>query len=371
MIPDGMPEERNSLVARSKLATIAILLGFIATAAVVGVGLSVLQRPSRHPNVTQTLPPRLPPEHTISPVLVTPGPVSAFGFSVADDPAIRRVLLFGGVDNYGETWLWDGSRWSPAHPRASPPGRSEAAAAYDPETGLVMLFGGRLASGEIVRDTWAWTGMTWRELNNGSDSAPPGDGALMTWDSSKREMILLTTTTNATGGQTWIWSTNHWSRLASRQPPPSPIAGEMAFDPVSASVLFVDALMPPMGAGTTTWQFDGHGWNLLTATPPSATAGLTLDPSSGHLLLLSDPTADVSAELWRWTGSTWSRVIQSELSVQQGVEVTDLDRGQFLMVGFENQPTQAVPQAIRVWDWGGSHWQPLGLVDPGVVVPVA
>jgi hypothetical protein len=364
MIPGGMAEEPSPVGARSKLATIAILLGLIAAAGVVGVALSVLQRPSQLPKAAPTQPPGLPPEITGSPTLVAPGPVSAFGFSVADDPAIHRVVLFGGVDNYGETWLWDGSRWSRAHPRASPLGRSEAAAAYDPETGLVMLFGGRLASGQIVRDTWAWSGTTWRELNNGVDPAPPGDGALMTWDSSRREMILLTTTTNATGGQTWVWSRGNWSRLVSGRAPPSPIAGEMAFDPVSDSVLFVDALMPPMGAGTTTWRFDGHGWDLLTATPPSATAGLTLDPASGRLLLCSDPTPDVSAQLWRWTGSAWSGVPQSQLSEQQGLEVTDLDRRQFLMVGFDTQPTQAMPQAIRVWDWSGSDWQPLGLVDP-------
>jgi len=364
MIPGDMAEEPRSVGARSKRATIAILLGLIAAAAVVGVALSVLQLPQQLPKAAPTPPHGLPPEITGSPTLVAPGPMSAFGFSIADDPSIHRVVLFGGVDNYGETWLWDGSRWSRALPRGSPPGRSEAAAAYDPQTGLVMLFGGRLAAGQIVRDTWAWSGATWHELNNGSDPAPPGDGALMTWDSSTRQMILVTTTTNATGGQTWVWGGSRWSRLASDRPPPSPIAGQMAFDPVSDSVVFVDALMPPMGAGTTTWRFDGHGWNLLTATPPSATAGLTLDPASGRLLLCSDPTPDASSQLWRWTGSEWSGVPRSELLVQQGVEVTDLDRRQFLMVGFDTQPSQVTPQAIRVWDWSGRDWQPLGLVEP-------
>ncbi len=71
-------------------------------------------------------------------------PVSAFGFSVSDDPAIHRVVFFGSVDGDAQTWLWDGSRWSRSVSSVSPPARFHAANACDPPNGLVMLFGGRL-----------------------------------------------------------------------------------------------------------------------------------------------------------------------------------------------------------------------------------
>jgi len=72
----------------------------------------------------------------------------------------------------------------------------------NPETRLVMLFGGRLPSGQIADDTWAWSGATWRELDSGAGTQPPGEGALMAWDNAKREMVLVATAANAAGGET-------------------------------------------------------------------------------------------------------------------------------------------------------------------------
>jgi len=130
----------------------------------------------------------------------------------------------------------------------------------------------------------------------------------------------------------------------------------MAFDPASSSLLFVSALAPPLGAGTTTWRFDSGGWHPLPATPPQATAGLALDPISGSLLLCSDPTPDAFARLWRWSGDAWTMVPRSTLAFAQGVEVTDVDRRQFLVLGFDAPPADLFPQAVRVWAWDGSAW---------------
>jgi hypothetical protein len=280
IIPAGMADQLQPERARSRLATAGMLVGLTTIAGIVGVVLSTQQRPL---NVAL-----LPQVFSGGPTPAAPGPVSAFGFSVADDPAIHRVLLFGGVDSYDQTWLWDGSRWSRASPRISPLGRFQAAAAYDPETKVVMLFGGRLAAGRIVNDTWAWSGASWRELDTGGGSGPPGEGALMAWDNATRAMVLLTPAPHATGGQTWMWSGSHWLRQANGEPPPTPIAGEMAFDPSSNSLLFVSALSPPLGAGTTTWRFDGavgtrcrrfrprqpRAWPWIRSVAPSCSAAI-------------------------------------------------------------------------------------------------
>jgi hypothetical protein len=285
--------------------------------------------------------------------------VSDFGFSVADDPAIHRVVHFGGVDSYDQTWLWDGSRWSRVVPSTSPPGRFGAATAYDPGTRLVMVFGGRLGPGQVVDDTWGWAGTTWRELDPGGDGPPPGEGALMAWDDATRQMVLVTPTAQASGGETWIWNGSHWSRQAGADLPATSIAGEMAFDPVSGTLILASPLLPPTGAGVTTWRWDGSGWRPLPSTPPAATTGLALDPVSGHLLLCSDPTAATSAQLWSWGGAAWTQVAQSEFSAELGIEVSDIDRGQLLMLGFIAPASQMSPQPLHVWAWSGRAWQQL------------
>lgn len=343
-----MADELQPERARSKLATAAMLLGLTAVAAIVGLVFSMQQRPL---NVAL-----LPQVFSGGSTPAAPGPASAFGFSVADDPAIHRVLLFGGVDSYDETWLWDGSRWSRLAPRVSPPGRFQAAAAYNPDTGVVMLFGGRLATGKVINDTWAWSGASWRELNMGGAGAPSGEGALMAWDNAMSEMVLMTPATPAIGGETWAWRGSRWQQQTNGEPPPTPIAGEMAFDPSSHSLLFVSALSPPLGVGTTTWRFDESGWHRMPATPPQATAGLALDPSSGALLLCSDPTPDAFAQLWRWSGGAWKTVPRSSITFEQGVEVTDVDRRQFLVLGFDAPPSDLFPQPVRVWAWDGKSW---------------
>jgi hypothetical protein len=351
---DGGPgdEQRRN----STLTTVA-LAGVIAIAAAVGVVVTVLQRPPHPLPAPVNATPAALPTAPVSPTPLPTGPVSAFGFNVVDDPAVHGVLFFGGVGSYDATWLWNGSHWLHANPSVSPPGRFNAAAAYDPATTAVVLFGGRLEDGEVRNDTWAWDGSSWRELNDGAGGPPPGEGALMAWDKATDTMVLVTPTesTNATGGETWTWSGSRWVRVPGGDLP-APLAGEMAFDPVSRTLLFVSPLLPPGGEGVATWQWMGSSWRELAATPPLATTGLALDPTSGHLLLCSDPTTASQAMLWSWTGATWQPVPNSALSVELGSAAVDLDRDEFLMFGFLAPTTQPAPQPVHVWGWSGRAW---------------
>ncbi len=344
---------------RSKLASTVMLGGLIAVAGVAGVVISVLQRTPTTLLTAPVVTRALPPVSTVSPTTDGNAPVSAFGFSVSDDPVIHRVVFFGGVDSDAQTWLWDGSRWSRVIPTVSPPGRLYAASAYDPETGLVMLFGGRLASGRVVNDTWAWAGVTWRELNNGIGGPPAGESALMAWDDASRTMVLVTPTGAMTGGRTWIWKGTRWSPQPSADLPATPIAGQMAYDPTSGGMLLVSPLLPPIGPGISTWRYDGTTWQNLPATPPSVTTGVTLDPTSGHLVVCSDPTTAGPPELWSWTGAGWMPVPRSELPMELGLEVSDLDRNEVVMLAFAVSPTQQTPQPVLVWGWTGRAWERL------------
>jgi MYXO-CTERM domain-containing protein len=111
------------------------------------------------------------------------------------DAARQQTLLFGGfesslADNYlGDTWTWDGSIWTQHATPTAPSARVNAAAAYDPATRLVYLYGGTTASGD-VGDLWAWDGSVW-QLVEGDGSPSDRAGAKLAWDSERRRGVLF------------------------------------------------------------------------------------------------------------------------------------------------------------------------------------
>lgn len=82
----------------------------------------------------------------------------------AYDPLRGVVVAFVG----NETWTWNGADWAQQHPARSPVARYFASAAYDPAVGKVMLFGGKIygrVNGlyrELVNnELWTWDGTNW------------------------------------------------------------------------------------------------------------------------------------------------------------------------------------------------------------------
>jgi hypothetical protein len=337
----------------------AALAGLIAVTGAVGAIVATLQRPptSSPPHPTPTATPFPFPSPPETPFPRDPSqPVVGFGFSAADDPAAHQVLVFGGVDSYNQTWLWNGTGWSLAKPLVSPPGRFGAAAAYDPVTQAVMLFGGRLEPGQVVNDTWAWNGTKWSELNTGAFGPPPGEGALMAWDNATGQMVLVTSFPSD-ASTTWVWAGDHWVTEPLRDLPAGTFGGGMTFDPAAHTLIFVSPTPPnPKGTGTLTWLWDATGWRKVRAAVAAAPCGVALDLASGHMLLCGISPSGRGAQFWSWSGVAWVPLSGSGLPILPGVETADIDRGQVLMLGSIFSPTQGLPQPLELWAWSGRDW---------------
>src|ERR1700686_3149747 len=117
-----------------------VLVAIIAAAAAAGTAVSLTQRPQAKPHSPS-------PSPSVALALPSNQPAVAFGFSVAADLAFHSLVLFGGVDDFDTTWLWNGAAWVRVHPATSPPGRYGASEAFDPQIGEVLLFGGTLQTG--------------------------------------------------------------------------------------------------------------------------------------------------------------------------------------------------------------------------------
>jgi len=365
---DGERGGGRRLNTRSTLA----LAVTIAVACVVGVVVSFGQ----HTPAQVTNPdPSAFAQRAVTPSPVTPSPVtpspvpgapqSGDGSTLADDLATDEVVLFGGVGDYGNTWLWNGGAWTLAHPPVSPSGRFGSSAAYDPQTRTVLLFGGRLEPGTPVRDTWAWNGTTWAELDSGTGGPQPGEGSDMAWDPAVTQMVLLTRSgVISDPAETWVWAGTHWSRMVRGDLPAAAFYSPMGFDPVSRSLLAIGCCVgPPPGTGgsNTTWRWSGGAWTLLPAAADVAplASDMALDPTVGRLVLCAcGRPASSQPGLWMWDGSRWSSLPAAQLPVESGTVVSALDRGDLLLLG---APKSAQPGQfpVDVWSLSGSSWHQL------------
>jgi len=113
---------------------------------------------------------------------------------MAYDAAAQSVVLFGGDNgqsvDYNDTWTWNGATWTQLFPSAAPGARQCASAAYDDVLGAVVLFGGFAVSWpNSLRDTWRWDGTNWTQAHPsavphnrysaGMAYVPPAKGVVM------------------------------------------------------------------------------------------------------------------------------------------------------------------------------------------------
>jgi len=250
------------------------------------------------------------------------------------DGKTQQLLLFGGwhvpcgsVDGeyLNDTWTWNGSRWTQLHPATSPPPQSGGCAAYDPETGEVVLAGGGNRDGGD-HDTWTWDGITWTPVLGATppNLAPVSSGCSMAFDPDSGSVVAAELNGDFPAMLSWIWAGSQWV--------PQPYSGPtgnghswMAYDDqVGHVVLYDDETcsrpdpLPCTSSGPTEsqlWERIGDAWTLLPAAPlptPRLAGGFGYDGGTDQLLVFGgqDGRTDLT-DTWVYgprAGSTVSPV---------------------------------------------------------------
>jgi hypothetical protein len=197
------------------------------------------------------------------------GPPARYEHAMVYDAGRDRIVLFGGRNAggtaLGDTWLWNGSSWSPGG--AGPPARFNHAMAYDSVRGVVVLFGGE-SSGAKLGDTWEWNGSSWT-LRATTGASPRSGAALSEYGSPCGGVMLFggRAPTSALLQDHWFWSGTAWSNggfLATR---PSPRENaRMLYDPAEGRLWLFGGL-------TVT----GRSGEMWTATVASASGSFSID----------------------------------------------------------------------------------------------
>lgn len=234
------------------------------------------------------------------------------GAAAAYDPRSRRVVMFGGAGPNqwpptNETWLFDGTGWTkgPAAPSGLT-GRTGARMAYDDALGRIVLFGGSGAG--IPRGTWLYDGLagTWTK----GPAAPAAMAGRvffgMTYDPAIRKVVVA-------GGDgasdVWFFDGSKWT-------PGPPMTSEMGtrervsltYDPqLGGDVLFGG--LGPGSANNQLFLLKGGTWSALAMHPnprPKARLdpGLVWNPTQGAFSVFAGVQNGVNgtvglADSWR------------------------------------------------------------------------
>jgi hypothetical protein len=98
------------------------------------------------------------------------GPAGRSLFGIAYDASLQRTIVFGGgrmtampppaSDTLGDTWEWDGARWT-EETGAGPAPRDHVSMAYDPAGRRIVLAGGANPAEGMLAETWQRVGKRW------------------------------------------------------------------------------------------------------------------------------------------------------------------------------------------------------------------
>jgi hypothetical protein len=230
------------------------------------------------------------------------------GAAMAFDPAIKKIVLFGGAGAdwppYNDTWLFDGTSWTPGPiAPAGLSGRTGAEMAYDPGSHRLIMFGG---SGVApFNETWLFNGKVWTQGTTPADMASRQFFG-MTYDESLQSVVVA-------GGSgypdIWIYNGASWMRGPNL---PSDMAKErfgLAYDPQLGGDVYFSGLGPAQ-ADTSMWLLQAGQWVrvkdwLLAGWPEDRVdGGIVWNPREGALMLFAGILDDFTGGMTGLT-DTW------------------------------------------------------------------
>jgi hypothetical protein len=207
---------------------------------------------------------------------------------------VAKVVLFGGIqlvadaetNLFGGTWSFDGTTWTLLSPSTSPSARDGQLVAYDPAITKIVMFGG-IPGGtpNDVNDTWTFDGTTWAQLSALNPPSVRQDSGFA-WDPALSVMILYGGYSNGTGtylGDEWAFDGTNWEQGAAYVNGGPRQFADLAQDPANGQLmLFAGATRP--------WTTQTPRSSTISEWVSAAAMGSTPRPSM---------TSPRSASIWR------------------------------------------------------------------------
>ena len=238
----------------------------------------------------------LPPDQSIAPPTPIANPANGnapparIGPAAGFDPITRMLIMFGGAPatgsnlstghpatRLGETWSWDGQKWTQLHPKTSPPALFGARMITDPNTQrLLLVSGAGDSSGTALQQEgmWEWDGSTWSHVTDNPVQVPFAAAA---FDPVRNQAVIS------------------------------------GFDPAYPSAC-VGCVPPPQydQRGDYVFTKGDSGWNTAPGDAPGwARAATAYDPVSQRIISAAGSAQNGGQSTYAWDGKQWSQIIKS------------------------------------------------------------
>ena len=260
-------------------------------------------------------------------------PTARFGFAMAYDSSVGKVILFaGGVGPSGDndTWTFDRvtNTWTELEPLGDrPPALSDSDMVYDPIGQRMILFGGDYDYSPLNR-TWALDAdaNTWTELQPEGELPPGRAGHAMVYDSIDKKIFLFggfvygeSAGPDATFvNDLWAYdpAANAWTELhPGGGLPPGRTDACMVYDSDSGKVILFGGNGTDSPVLNDTWAYDpaANAWTELHpgGDLPSAREGhcMVYEPAGRRTLLFGGKgSPGMFSDTWAYdsAANTWS-----------------------------------------------------------------
>lgn len=317
-----------------------------------------------------------------------PGP-KAYGAMAYDEN--RHVLVAFGGSSSDDLWEYDGITWTRRFPSQVPPGYQFPSMWFNPDDGLIYLYGGGGPYG-FNASTWTWDGARWRIV---AAVGPQVQYPAVAYDRDRHVAVMFAGLNNGYTNQTWELSNGHWIQRAPSQSPGGRYLSQMAYDESrKRSVLFGGYNGSGNGMNDT-WEWDGTNWtvgntNSQLVPSPRYHHGLVYDNAQQRVVLFGGISGSPLPDTWIYALPPESEI--AEFIVNGGTVATgtlnslrDPDQDRLAFQCTENEdltielatmlPTgisiqnwlklraianQDCTQIVDFYNWTNGNWDPVG-----------
>ena len=236
------------------------------------------------------------------------GPGARWDHTLSADPESGRLILFGGRDSagapFGDTWVYTAAdnAWTPVAGSAPSP-RFGQAAAVDAANRALYLFGGQADGATFFNDAWRFDldDLTWSEILTSDARPAPRYGTSAVLDDGGNVIVSHGFTFEGRFDDTWSLdpATGVWSDVspAAETRPLKRCLHEAVWDPRAKRMLLYGGCSSGFGPCPQgdLWAFDPAARTWTELTPPAGPA------ARSNPTLLRDEASDA---IWLIDGLT-------------------------------------------------------------------